>query len=441
MTEDLNALSDTPMNRGPELARTSYYPVIRAPDRALPAVALLGAAPAFEEPLLVGRPNIPDPAAFRARIETILETARLTNAGPMVQEFEQRIAQISGARHAIAMSNGTMALELTIDALGLSGEVIVPSFTFVATVHALVRCGITPVFCDVDPATHCLDPERVAQAVTPRTTGILAVSLWDNLGDPSALRRIARRHDLRLIFDSAHSFGCGPLDGTMAGLCDAEVFSFHATKCIQAVEGGAVVTDDDALAARLRLTANFGFTGEDRIAEIGTNGKMNELEAAMGLTSLDAMDRIFAHNRMLFDAYADSLAGLPGLRMVDRPSGQRHNYHYVPVEVDPDVAGLTRDMIVGALRFENVLSRRYFHPGCHRMEPYRRLFPEAGRGLPVSERLSERVMVLPSGLSVDAGIVHRLGARIAALIARAPEVRAALAVCLDPRLPDFLRPI
>ena len=401
-------------------------------------LAVLGAPPAFRETLHVGRPNVTNRAGFLARIVAMLDSGRLTNHGPLVTEFETRVAEIAKTRHCIAVSNGTTALELAIAALDMRGEVIVPSFTFVATVHALRRQGIRPVFCDVDPDTHCLDPNAVEAAITSETSGILAVSLWGNLGEWERLHEIARRRGLRLLYDAAHAFGCAPLGGATADWCDAEVYSFHATKCVQAIEGGAILTHDDALASKLRLMSNFGFDAEDTVEHLGTNGKMNEAEAAMGLTSLESMGVIFAHNRANTHDYTERLAKVNGLRLLQHGDNQCHNYQYVVVEVDADEAGLSRDDIVAALRLENVVARRYFHPGVHQAEPYRSEQPRAGADLPVTKSLTERVMVLPNGLSIGSREVHLLTERIRTIVAHAPAVRDALSRCRDERLGVFL---
>ncbi len=399
------------------------------------SVAILGGPPAFDDWLHVGRPNMPDRQVFMRRMDEVWDSGRLTNLGPMSCEFERRVAEISGRKHCIATCNATVGLELAIDALGMRGDVIVPSFTFIATVHALWRQGIRPVFCDIDPKTHCLDVNAVRGAITSRTTGILGVSLWGNTSAGQELFALARERGLKLLFDSAHAFACG--DAGIPAMNDAEVFSFHATKCIQAFEGGAIITDDDDLARRLRLMINFGFDGEDRVEHLGTNGKMSEPAAAMGLTSLEALDRIIGHNRWNFEAYIDGIEGIPGLSLMRYNTNQRHNFQYVVTELDEERAGLTRDELVAALRLENVMARRYFCPGAHRMRPYAQLFPQAGLSLPVTEAVSKRVMILPTGMSISTADVTRLTSRIASILARGPQVRAALKECRDDRLPEF----
>ena len=417
-------------------ARPASGDPTRGPTRG-PALALFGDAPAFAETLHVGRPNMPDRAAFLARMETLLDSGRLTNLGPMTQAFETEVARVAGARHCVSTCNATVALELAVHALGMEGDVIVPSFTFVADAHALWRQGVRPVFCDVDPLTHSLDPACIEAAITSRTTGILAVHMWGNRAAARVLEELAERHGLRLLFDAAHAFGCHDADGPRcAG--DAEVYSFHATKIAHAFEGGAIVTDDAELARRLRLMINFGFDGEDQVLHLGTNGKMSEPSAAMGLTSLESLDAVIAHNRRNHEAYVTGLAGVPGLRAVSVDAAARHNHHYVVFEVDAAVAGLERDELVAALRYENVIARRYFHPGCHRMAPYAGLFPQAGLTLPVTRALTRRVVVLPTGLSVDTDDVARLTERVRTAIDNAGAVREALRSSRDPRRPSFL---
>lgn len=390
--------------------------------RSLSDLAIFGGQPEFEETLHVGRPNIGDRDRLLARIGDMLDRRWLTNRGPFVEELEQRLAELLGVRHCIAMVNGTVALEITARALGLAGEVIVPAFTFVATPHALQWQEITPVFCDVDPATHTIDPSSVQQMVTPRTTGILGVHVWGQPCSVEALAHIARQHNLRLIFDAAHAFATSH-DGRMIGnFGDAEVFSFHATKVFNTFEGGAVTTNDDALAAKIRLMQNFGFTGLDTVIYIGTNGKMNEAAAAMGLTGLESLEEFIATNYRNYVAYRHELEGIPGLRLLVYDAGQQRNYQYVVLEIDQHVTGISRNRLAELLHAERVLARRYFYPGCHKMEPYRSYYPHAGLLLPVTERLVQQVICLPTGISVDTASVERICGLIRYAVDHGPEI-------------------
>lgn len=373
--------------------------------KRLEDLAIFGGIPTFPENVHVGRPNIGNRKRLHELIDDLLDRKWLTNNGPYVQEFEQRLAEFLGVKHCIAMCNATIALEIVIRALGLKGEVIVPSFTFVATAHALQWQAIRPVFCDIDPLTHNLDPERVQQALTPRTTGIIGVHLWGRACNVEALTEIAERRGLKLMFDAAHAFGCSHKGKMIGSFGDAEVFSFHATKFLNTFEGGAVVTSDDGLAEKIRLMKNFGFAGFDKVIYIGTNGKMTEVAAVMGLTTLERIDEFIAVNRCNYLRYREELQALPGVRLFTHDESERCNYQYVVLEIDEAVTQLSRDELVSILHAENVIARRYFYPGCHRMEPYRSDYPEAGKQLPETEKVAERVLCLPTGTAVNAAEV------------------------------------
>jgi dTDP-4-amino-4,6-dideoxygalactose transaminase len=360
-------------------------------------LAIFGGPPAFAEPLHVGRPNIGNRERLLERIADMLDRRWLTNNGPLVQELEQRIATLVGVKHCIAMCNATVALEIVIRAAGLSGEVLVPSFTFVATAHALQWQEITPVFCDIDPQTHNLDPRKLEAMITPRTSGIIGVHVWGRACPVELLTEIAQEYRLKLLFDAAHAFGCSHRGRMIGSFGVAEVFSFHATKFFNTFEGGAVTTNDDELAARIRLMKNFGFSGMDNVCYIGTNGKMNEASAAMGLTGLESLDDAVAANYANYMAYQHALVDIPGINMLCYDMPERYNYQYIVLEVDVAAAGITRDDLVQVLHAENILARRYFFPGVHHMEPYRSFFPHARLLLPETESLVQRVLVLPTG--------------------------------------------
>ncbi|MBM4328428.1 MAG: dTDP-4-dehydro-6-deoxyglucose aminotransferase [Deltaproteobacteria bacterium] len=389
-------------------------------------LAVMGGAPAFDEHLHVGRPNIGDRSRFLERMNNILDRRWLTNQGVYVNEFENRVAEFLGVRHCIAMCNGTVGLEIAIRALGLTGEVILPSFTFVATAHALQWQEITPVFCDIEPDGHCIDPLRVEEMITPRTSGIIGVHLWGAPCRIEELSEIARRRNLKLLFDASHAFGCSHLGKMIGSFGDCEVFSFHATKCVNTFEGGAVVTDDDGLAAKIRLMKNFGFQGYDNVIYIGTNGKMDEASAAMGLTSLESMGDFIAANKRNFEEYERELAKTPGVRLLPYDRDESRNFQYMVVEIDEERAGLNRDELLFVLHAERVLARRYFYPGCHRMEPYRSYFPHAGLLLPITEKVCRRVLSLPTGQAVGTEQVVIIADIIRVALSHAAEVRSRL---------------
>jgi dTDP-4-amino-4,6-dideoxygalactose transaminase len=372
-----------------------------ASETRIEDLAIFGGTPAFAEKLHVGCPNIGNRARLFERIDDMLDRRWLTNHGPYVEEFEQRMAALLGVRHFVAMCNGTIALEIVTRALDMRGEVIIPSFTFIATAHALQWQGITPVFCDVAPGTHHIDPAQVERLITPRTTGIIPVHVWGEACDIAALQDVAGRHGLRVVYDAAHALACSYGGAMIGNFGDAEVFSFHATKFFNTFEGGAVTTNDDGLAESLRFMRNFGFAGIDDVDHVGTNGKMTEVCAAMGLTSLEGLDEFVGINLRNYRAYHHALGDVPGLAVFTYDEREKRNFQYIVVEVDETVTGITRDAVVDILHAENVLARRYFCPGCHRMEPYRSCYPDAGRLLPQTERLAQRVMSLPTGTALD----------------------------------------
>ena len=363
----------------------------------------------MDKPVLhVGRPNIGNRESFLARVNDILDRRWLSNNGPVVQQFEKRVAETLGVKHALAMCNATAAIEIACRALGLKGEVIVPSYTFVATAHALQWQEITPVFCDMDPATHNIDPAKIERLITPRTTGIIGVHVWGRGCEAEAIEAIAAKRNLKVMYDASHGFGC-TMGGRMLGTFgECEVFSFHATKFINALEGGVVATNNDELAHQMRMMTNFGFTGFDQVEYLGINGKMNEISAAMGLTNLEAVDEIIAVNRRNYEAYKAGLANLPGISVIEYDPAQQNNYQYVVIEVDAEVCARNRDEIVEALHAEHIIARKYFWPGCHKMEPYRSLQPNAGLLLRETERIAARVIVLPTGQTVDMETVNRV---------------------------------
>lgn len=393
---------------------------------SLDALAVFGGKPAFERKLHVGQPNLGDRAYFMQRVERILDSRWFTNNGECVQELERELAAFLGVRNVIAVCNATIGLEIAIRALPMTGEVIVPAMTFIATAHALQWQQITPVFCDIDPATHVLDPVEVEKLITDRTSGILGVHVWGRPCNIDALTDIARRHGLHLMFDAAHAFGCSHRGRMIGGYGRAEVFSFHATKFFNSFEGGAIATDDDELAKKIRLMTNFGFAGYDNVIHIGTNGKMNEVAAAMGLTSLRALPEFVEVNRRNHHAYRERLARIPGMALLAYDEAERCNWQYVVVEYTPAEGGPTRDQLVEALWAENVMARKYFWPGCHRMEPYRTLYPRAAMRLPHTDAVAARLLILPTGTGVSPAEIDTLCGLLALMVEQGPRLRQRL---------------
>lgn len=385
-------------------------------------LALFGGAPLFPEPIHVGRPHIGNRESLFRRLTSALDSKWLSNGGPLVREFEERVASQVGVRHCVATSSGTRAIEILARALDIKGRVVVPSFTFVATANALRWAGLEPEFCDVDPATHNLDPASVEQILDDNIGAIMGVHLWGRACDVDRLTALAQRAGCPLIFDAAHAFGCGYKGRPVGGFGDAEVFSFHATKCVNSFEGGAIVTNDEKIASEARLLQNFGFADFDYVTRVGTNGRMSEASAAMGLTSLESKDEFIAINRRNYTAYREGLAGIPGLSLVEFGDDFSSNYHYVIVEVDERKSKIGRDLIHGILWAENILARRYFYPGCHRMIPYQEAF--GARQLPVTDHLANSLLSLPSGGELRPAAIVEVCRMLKFIVANAAGIAA-----------------
>lgn len=377
--------------------------------------------------LHVGRPNIGDRARLFERIEGALDRNWLSNDGPLVQEFEQRVREIAGTRHAVATCNATNGLQIAMRACGLrpGDEVIVPTFTWIATAHALEWIGLVPVFCDVLPESGSADPEHVAELITPRTRAILPVHVFGYPAEVDELTAVAEDHGLPIVFDAAHAFGCTYGGTPIGGFGDAEVFSFHATKYINSFEGGALVTDDDDVAEQARLMRTMGLGPAREVEGPGTVARMSEISAAMGLTSLESMDEIVAANHANHRAYVEELEDVPGVRVRGARPGERANLQYLVVEIEPR-DGIGRDEVHAELLAHGIRSRPYFAPCCHQQEPYRSApARHAPSPLPRSEALSSRVLALPTGTSVGSDEVARVSAVIRATLTAADLPAAA----------------
>ncbi len=386
-----------------------------APFR-LSHLARFGAPPLFTEQLHVAQLNLPQWERVQATFEDILHRRYYANHGPLVRHFEEKLAEALGVAHVVCVTNGTVALMVLARALEISGEVIVPAFTFPATVQALAWAGLTPVFADVSPQTHMMTAEHVAQRLSARTAGVLGVHLWGQTCTPHALEELAAAHDLALFFDACHAFGCTSGGRDIATFGQGAAFSFHATKIVNALEGGAIATNDRALADRLRSIRSFH--AEENLAPVAVrmNAKMSEAQAAMGLLSLEDYSSNLETNRRCHLDYRAALDGIEGIRMVagdnaERGDRERNNYQYVVLEIDADRYGLDRDALVELLQAENVICRRHFCPPAHRLSACRQYLTGA-KSLPVTERLSRSLMQLPTGNSLPPNAVERICERL-----------------------------
>ncbi len=346
-----------------------------------------------DKPLYVTEPALPPFEQFEPLLREIWASHRLTNGGPYHDQLEAALAAYLAVPRVSLLANGTLALMLALKALEVEGEVITTPYSFVATTHALMWSGCTPVFADIDPLSLNLDPAAVEAAITPRTRAILAVHVYGRPCDTAGLQAVAERHGLRLIYDAAHAFGVRLDTDSLMAAGDAAILSFHATKVFHTFEGGAIVCRDEALKARIDLLRNFGFKGETRVLATGINAKMNELQAAFGCLTLSNIDGEIAARARIAARYDAAFARLPGLRLLaPLPGVTRHNHGYYPLFVEPGFT-LSRDALYDRLREQNIIARRYFYPLISDFDMYRAA-PGADH-LPVARRMADTVLCLP----------------------------------------------
>lgn len=367
----------------------------------------------FERPIYVTRPFLPPLDEFKGGLEEIWSNAWLTNNGPVLQRYQRALCERFGTENLCLFSNGTLALQIGLQGMGISGEVITTPFTFVATTHALYWNKIRPVFVDIEPEHYTLDPARVEEAITPWTTAILAVHVYGYPCLHEQLAAIASRHKLRLIYDAAHAFGVTIGGRGIGYLGDLSMFSFHSTKLYHSVEGGLLQFADGGLKRTFDYLKNFGFENEEEVVMPGTNAKMNEFQSLMGLQVLKYLPELIARRRVVDSTYRRLLEGIPGLHVPKPPGGVDYNFAYFPIEVDEKAFGMSRDDLYHRLKEFNVFTRRYFYPLLCDFACYRRVVPS--HGIPVARRVAGRILTLPiyDGLAVDSvericGIIRHL---------------------------------
>lgn len=344
-------------------------------------------------PIYVTRPDLPSLADFLPSLEAIWQSHWLTNAGPFHQKFEEALRTHLEVEHLALFNNGTMALVVALQALGVKREVITTPYSFVATSHALLWNNLTPVFVDVDPDSGNLDPARVEAAITPNTSALLPVHCYGTPCDPR-IDDVAAAHGLKVLYDAAHAFDVRENGRSVLARGDMSILSFHATKVFQTFEGGAIVCKDAATKRHIDFLKNFGFADEVTVTAAGINAKMNEFQAALGLLQLERVKAAIAARREIARRYSDALKNVPGIALFPQRPGVIPNHSYFPILVGP-AYGVSRDALYERLKAHNVFSRRYFYPLISNMPMYRDL-PSASPGnLPVANRIADRILCLP----------------------------------------------
>lgn len=345
-------------------------------------------------PILVTRPSLPPVEEYDALVREIFSSFYLTNGGAQHQLLEAALKEKLDTPFLRLFTNGHLALECAILALNLEpGEIITTPFTFISTSHAIVRCGFEPVFCDVEPDYFTLDPAKIEEKSTPRTRAILPVHVYGNPCDMEAIDRIGAKHGLPVLYDAAHAFGVTLRGRAVAQYGDASMFSFHATKCYNTIEGGAIACNRADYAERLSGYRNFGIHPGDEIREVGGNAKMNEFQAAMGLLNLKYFEREVEKRGKVAARYRENLSGIEGLSFRPVRDGVNQNFAYLPVSFDPEVFGATRDEVDETLKTYGVFARKYFYPLVSTAAAYGGKFrPE---DTPVALKASLQVLALP----------------------------------------------
>ena len=348
----------------------------------------------FSEPIYVTRPFLPPIEEFCQGLQDIWQTRWLTNNGPILQRFTQELCNFFETDNACLFNNGTLALQIALQGMGISGEVITTPFTFVATTHALFWNKIRPVFVDIEPDYYTLDPEKVEAAITPWTTAILAVHVYGHPCKLYQLADIARRHNLKLIYDAAHAFGVRVGSKSIAHFGDLSMFSFHATKLFHSLEGGLLIFQEAGLKGIFDYLKNFGFKNEVEVVMPGTNAKMNEMQALMGSMVLKYLEEIISKRARITELYRKHLKEIPGIHLVPSLSSDvRYNHAYMPIEVDEKEFGMSCDVLYEKLKQFNVHTRRYFYPLICDYACYRNV--SVKDPLIIARRVADRILTLP----------------------------------------------
>lgn len=346
-----------------------------------------------EKPILVTRSSMPSFEEFTEMIRPIWDSAWLTNMGEYHQELERQLKEYMKTDNLVLFVNGHMALEMVIQAMELTGEVITTPFTFASTTHAIVRNGLTPVFCDIDPVNYTMDPDKIEALITDKTSAIIPVHVYGNFCDVEKIEQIAKKHNLKVIYDAAHTFGAEYKGKSAAAYGDASIYSFHATKVFNTIEGGAVAFGEPWMGHRLNCLKNFGIVDQEHVVWVGGNAKMNEFQAAMGICNLRHLDGEIAKRKIVVERYRQRLSGVEGICLCQPQDGVESNYAYFPVVFDG--YKYTRNEIFEMLKAQEITARKYFFPLTNSFECYRN-YPTAGvEKTPVAQHLALRVLTLP----------------------------------------------
>lgn len=354
----------------------------------------------------VTRSSMPPYEEYCAEIQGLWDSRWLTNMGVKHKQLQEKLAQYLGVEHIELLCNGHMAIELSLQALSLKGEVITTPFTFASTTQAIVRNGLTPVFCDIDPITFTMNPLKIESLITEQTSAIVPVHVYGNICDVEGIFRIAKKYNLKVLYDAAHAFGVRDRGCGVGIYGDVSCFSFHATKVFHTIEGGAVCHHDKQFGRKLECLKNFGFASSDSVDELGTNAKLDEFRAAMGLCNLRYVDAEIMKRKKIVERYREHLENIQGLQLNPIQPEIQTNYAYFPVVFDEVIFGADRDEILKALASHGVNARKYFYPLTSTLPCYGGRYRSAST--PIAQWISQRVLTLPLYADMNVETVDRI---------------------------------
>ena len=355
----------------------------------------------MNKPIMITRSSMPPMEEYIEKMKELWDSRYLTNSGKFHKEFEEALIKYLNVSNVSLFTNGHMGLELTLEAMNLSGEVITTPFTFASTTQAIVRNNLTPVFCDIKEDDYTIDESKIEELITDKTCAIVPVHVYGNVCNVYEIERIAKKHNLKVIYDAAHAFGIKVNGRSVLDFGDASMVSLHATKVFHAIEGGLVVLHDENLKVKLDKIKNFGFLTEELVDEIGGHARMNEFQSIMGLCNLNHLSEEILKRKKLTERYRENLRGIDGIKVMEEVEGVENNYTYFPVVIDEEKFGLNRDDVCDILKNNNIFSRRYFYKLTSDFECYENKFKQYET--PVANKIAKSVLTLPlhGDLSID----------------------------------------
>jgi dTDP-4-amino-4,6-dideoxygalactose transaminase len=374
----------------------------------------------FDKPVFVAKPILPDLTNLGSDIQAICESGWLTNHGAYHNKLETKLAEVLGVSNVSVVNNGTIGLLIALRALEVrEGEVITTPFTFPATPHAISWNGLTPVFCDITPDTYCIDPKKIESQITSKTKAIMGVHVFGYPCEVEAIQAIADAYGLKVIYDAAHAFKTTINENPISQYGDISVFSFHATKLYHSIEGGCLSYSDGDLERTIYLLRNFGIKDEETVVDVGINGKLNEIQAAVGLLLLDKVEEERNLRAKVYQKYSNSLSKLSGVVLPDMGGDFSNSYQYYPVRIIEGEAGVSRDYVYEKLKSYNVMARKYFYPLCSEYSPYKNLPSSAISNLPVANMIKNEILCLPFYGELNSEKAEMIGEIINKIVERA----------------------